>query len=179
VVTRGGASLTPRAGAAAAGGAVRDRLAALAPKAGALGSAALKSAGAQRAWDGQWPQALSLYTSAAKAAPTDPDAWFGIGLCQAELGQARFAAKTVRYVLTLEPDHALAHVLAGFLAQDRGQLAEARSHYERSLALQPDGLFAAELSSVLEHLPPPPTPRGKHPAVVLGRVAMAKSGGAR
>ncbi len=169
-----GASSTSVARTAAGLGSVRERIALPAPTGGA-GAAALKTRASSLAEAGQWPAALDLYTRAARAAPRDADAWFGIGLCQVELGQPKAATKTARYALTLAPAHVLCHVLAGFLSQERRGYAEAREHYERALALEPDGPFAPELESVLAQLPLPAAPARPRPTSRTSSVALVRA----
>ena len=61
------------------------------------------------------------------------------------------AAHTYRQVLTLDPEHAEAHVNLGRLLHQSGQLTAAESHYRAGLALCPDAAIAAfNLGLVIE-----------------------------
>ena len=69
-----------------------------------------------------------------------------------ELGQLSPATRTLNRVLQLNPDNPQAHYLIGVALKDQDQLQAAKAHFNRYLALAPDGEFAEEVRSELANL---------------------------
>jgi Flp pilus assembly protein TadD len=69
-----------------------------------------------------------------------------------ELGQLAPATRTLNRVLQINPDNPQAHYLIGVALKDQEQLQAAKAHFNRYLALAPDGEFAQEVRSELANL---------------------------
>jgi len=69
-----------------------------------------------------------------------------------ELGQLAPATRTLNRVLQINPDNPQAHYLIGVALKDQDQLQAAKAHFNRYLALAPDGEFAQEVRSELANL---------------------------
>lgn len=85
-----------------------------------------------------------------KPGSPDADDWFNAGV-DCEGHDVDGALKAYRKALTLDGDHADAHVNIGRILQERGDLAGARHHYRRALAAEPDHPIARfNLGTALE-----------------------------
>lgn len=102
---------------------------------------------------GRYQRAAELFRVAVKRSPTDSEAWFGLALARAELGQVKLARAAAEHTLDLAPQHGSAVVLLGFLAQQKKDVASSRELYAKYLEQHPDGAQAEELRKVLEQLP--------------------------
>lgn len=104
--------------------------------------------------------ALPFFQSAARLAPESADAWYGLALARAELGDLKLARRAAQKAVDAAPAHAQALVLLGFLDQLSSDVAGSRAHYERYLATNPGGPWASELTAVLSAIDEPlPTAR--------------------
>ncbi|MEW6433311.1 MAG: tetratricopeptide repeat protein [Myxococcota bacterium] len=110
--------------------------------------AARQQLDAGRAW-----AALARFKRAVATAPKDPNAWFGLALARTDLGQTSLARKAARRALAVDPAHAGATLLLGFLAQQQHDVAAARQLYAHYLELEPEGPWAAEVQAVIAQLP--------------------------
>ena len=114
--------------------------------------ALLVSAG--RAMDlGQYRVALAMYRKLIKRSPNQVDALFGAALATHELKEGKASAFYLARTLKLQPDHALANVLAGFSEQLGKRYGGARNHYAHYLAIEQDPSRVEEIRAVLEQLP--------------------------
>lgn len=101
---------------------------------------------------GDFRRAAHWYYLAAMAAPRAADPVAGYALCLFELRRDTSAKRFAERSLMLNPDHEMATVLVGFMAQLRGDKSEAQHRYRQYLAAHPDGLWAEELKAVIAHL---------------------------
>lgn len=112
---------------------------------------------------GRREAALDLYERALEAAPQSADAAFGAALALYESGRDDVARAAAESALALDPDHAQAHLLLGYLEQMSGRAAEAVAHYRRCAELaqsSPQGKDVGELADRLEAKPEPNPPPG-------------------
>ncbi len=100
----------------------------------------------------RFADALGAYVVAARLAPKNPEAWFGVGLACIELKRDGSAQIAVDRALRAQPDHAMATLLKGNIAQLRGDRESARTQYARYLELDSDGAWASEVRVVLKEL---------------------------
>jgi hypothetical protein len=101
----------------------------------------------------QFSRALSMFRHSVQLNPQSPDGWYGVALCDYELARDADAATALDKALLSDPAHPMANVLAGFVSQVRGKPELARKYYSRYLSQSPDGVYAAEVVSVLQQLP--------------------------
>jgi len=69
-----------------------------------------------------------------------------------ELAQLAPATRTLNRVLQVNPDNPQAHYLIGVALKDQEQLQAAKAHFNRYLALAPNGEYAQEVRSELANL---------------------------
>lgn len=104
--------------------------------------------------DGKPRDAQCLLEVVTRRAPADAEAWYWLALSATEVGRTGRAAHAAARALELNPHHGESWVIAGFVAQSRGALFEARSLYQRFLVEHPDAPEAEEIRSVVAQLPP-------------------------
>jgi len=79
-----------------------------------------------------------------RLAPSDPAAWFNLGVAHRALGDADAAAGALRQALALAPEHAGAHAELGGLLHEGGEAAAAAPHLHtaaRAMPHRPDVAF--------------------------------------
>lgn len=124
------------------------------PSAAAKQAAERLFATGRRALDaGKATAALSRFKKAVARSPKSPDAWFGLALARTDLKQGALARTAAERALKLDPQHAGATLLLGFLAQQKKDLDTSKKLYARYLELEPQGEYVAEVQSVIAQLP--------------------------
>jgi tetratricopeptide (TPR) repeat protein len=97
--------------------------------------------------------ALEAYLNTIRYGHTSEDLFVKAARLQLyELGQLAPATRTLNRVLQINPDNPQAHYLIGVALKDQEQLQAAKAHFNRYLALAPDGEFAQEVRSELANL---------------------------
>ncbi len=99
--------------------------------------------------------ALAAFKTLAEREPKQAEAWYGVALCQYELGQDGPARAALDRALEQVPSHRASHLLAGFLDQQAGRIRLARKHYQKFLGSVGEGPPAEDVRSILEQLPNP------------------------
>jgi hypothetical protein len=64
-------------------------------------------------WKEEYEKALPYFLEAVKKDPRDPNAYFQIGYCNAQLGVYKDAVKAYEQAISLKPDFVMAHLLLG------------------------------------------------------------------
>ncbi len=105
--------------------------------------------GSQLMQAGQSAEAAAVFRQAVKAAPSLPDAYMGLGLCELRLGQVKEAEEALNRVLALDPHAAGAHMFLGIAQYQSGDPAAA-GNLRHELALQPDSVEALTWSGIIE-----------------------------
>jgi hypothetical protein len=82
-----------------------------------------------------WQDDLSLWTEAARRAPTAPRAWVALSRAQRLAGDPRAAEASIERALAIEPRSAAAGVTRAYLWLDQGKLDAARGELERLRAM--------------------------------------------
>jgi tetratricopeptide (TPR) repeat protein len=95
---------------------------------------------------GNYSVALPRYEMALAIQPESVDARYNFALALKAMGYALDAAAELKKILAAHPDEVRAHLaLANLYAQIIHDLPQARHHYLRVLALQPDNPHSAEI----------------------------------
>ncbi len=102
---------------------------------------------------GHYRAALGIYKHLLYRQPTQVDALFGAALASHELRDSKGADVYLKRALTLQPNHPLANILAGFTEQMGHHYDGARTHYTRFLSIEGEGPRADEIRSVIASLP--------------------------
>lgn len=121
---------------------------------GAAGGSELVTRLRRLARAGRYQEALQQLAPARAAHPADPRLLALNGELLLETGQPRPALALLRQAVQLAPGDADACLLLGSALQLLGEHEEAQRAYQRYLRLDPRGLFAAELSGIVQRLPP-------------------------
>jgi protein O-GlcNAc transferase len=87
-------------------------------------------------------QALPFLQKAARSAPTDPQFWENLALCQRQLGQFEQAETSLRTSLALRPASVETLNALGVVLRSLGKDAQARSAFEQALTAGPNHLAA-------------------------------------
>lgn len=103
--------------------------------------------------DGKIRDALCTLDQATRRSGAAAEAWFWLASAAAEVGLTQRAEEAVQRALELEPTRGESWVLSGYIAQQRGNHAEARSRYQRYLQDHPNTAQAEELRWILTQLP--------------------------
>ncbi|WP_353068376.1 FG-GAP-like repeat-containing protein [Tunturibacter empetritectus] len=85
----------------------------------------------------QLPQAEQALTLAAAKAPSDPHAWYALGLLYRNQNQPQQSLDAFNKVLALDPTDADTHYLAASMHLELGDLDAALAEYRKALALNP------------------------------------------
>jgi tetratricopeptide (TPR) repeat protein len=102
---------------------------------------------------GEYRAALGIYQRLLWDQPANVDALYGAALAAHELKQDSRSATYVERTLAVEPNHPLAHLLAGFQHQLAKRYGQARAHYLRFLSVETTGARADEIRAVLASMP--------------------------
>jgi len=101
---------------------------------------------------GRSDEARGCYEHALELDPEQPEARFNLGNLLDDVGETELAIAELRHVCNRCPEFADAHYnLAGILARVGG-VAQARNHFERYVALDPDSEWADRARERLEEL---------------------------
>lgn len=101
---------------------------------------------------GRADEARTSYEKALELDPEQPEARFNLGNLLDDLGETELAIAELRHVCTRCPEFADAHYnLAAILARVGG-VTQARTHFERYLALDPDSEWAVRARTRLDDL---------------------------
>jgi len=103
--------------------------------------------------DGKVREALCILDQATRKDDAAAEAWYWLASAAAEVGLSQRAEAAVQRALTLEPERGETWVLSGYIAQQSGNLSEARTRYLRYLEAHPNTPQAEELRWVLAQLP--------------------------
>jgi predicted Zn finger-like uncharacterized protein len=101
---------------------------------------------------GSTDKALDLYERVLEAQPTNAHALAGRGLCYLDLQQYALAEQSFRTALQADPEEADALLGLAEAARYQGRKSEAIQHYERYLALHPDGEDAVAARNAINQL---------------------------
>jgi tetratricopeptide (TPR) repeat protein len=99
--------------------------------------------------DGSYSAATRLLESATKAYPSNPDAWYYLGLAYHNAGEFKKAIKTFETLINLLPDSANAHAMYARSLVGDGRLAEATFEASRALSIDPRQTDASYILGVL------------------------------
>ncbi len=114
-------------------------------------SSAFYNLGLTRRAMGEPVKARDALRKAVELEPGMVNARYMMGVLAYELNEPREAVQIFSHLLQEQPDHADAHLALGrVLASNPGQIAAARRHFERYLALAPRGAAANEVRRWLE-----------------------------
>lgn len=105
-------------------------------------------------WAARPRAALAEATTVLKSSPDNVDALAAQALALYDLKRDKSARWSVKRALRLNPQHPLANVLRGFMAQVDHDVPSALAHYDKYLKQHPDGALAAELETVRKTLTP-------------------------
>ncbi|HSN16403.1 MAG TPA: tetratricopeptide repeat protein, partial [Anaeromyxobacteraceae bacterium] len=97
-------------------------------------------------------KALALYEKVIEAQPDNARALAGRGLCYLDLQQYALAEQSFRAALQADPEEADALLGLAEAARYQGKKSEAIQHYERYLALHPDGDDAVAARNAINQL---------------------------
>lgn len=97
-------------------------------------------------------KAVDLYERVIQAQPGNARALAGRGLCYLDLQQYALAEQSFRAALQADPEEADALLGLAEAARYQGKKAEASRHYERYLALHPDGEEAVAARNAINQL---------------------------
>ncbi|MEO0812992.1 MAG: tetratricopeptide repeat protein, partial [Myxococcota bacterium] len=94
-----------------------------------------------------------VYQRAVKAGAEDVGIMMKAALLQIQqLGQLPQAAKVLRDVLALAPEHAEAHYYLGYAYKDMGREADAKRELSRFVELAPNSELVADVQNDLKNL---------------------------
>jgi tetratricopeptide (TPR) repeat protein len=85
----------------------------------------------------QYAEAKRVLTRAVELDSTNADSLAALGEAEQGLGELETAWKHVQQVLARAPQHATANLVAGLVAMDRSQYADARAALERAVQTDP------------------------------------------
>jgi protein O-GlcNAc transferase len=86
---------------------------------------------------GRYAEATSLYDSALKREPKNPDALYLTGLCRLQMGDMERGARHMRALIKLQPHHAAAQHALGKALIEMGEPGVGQSHLKQALAINP------------------------------------------
>lgn len=124
-----------------------------APTSATQAAARLFAKGRQALDAGKTTEALARFKRAVARMPKSPDAWFGLALARTDLKQSALARAAAEHALALDPRHAGATLLLGFLAQQKKDNETSKKLYARYLELDPQGEYVDEVRAVIAQLP--------------------------
>jgi TolA-binding protein len=101
---------------------------------------------------GAFDKAVDLYERVIQAQPGNARALAGRGLCYLDLQQYALAEQSFRAALQADPEEADALLGLAEAARYQGKKSEAIQHYERYLALHPDGEDAVAARNAIQQL---------------------------
>ena len=100
---------------------------------------ALLTQGAEAVERGAFGEAAGLLRQATELAPSDSDAWNGLGVALVHLGDVTAGVAALRRAVRLKPTHAEAERNLGVVLDRQGKSGEAAAHYRAFLDLATDG----------------------------------------
>ena len=103
------------------------------------GVRALLTQGAAAVERGALAEAAGLLRQATELAPSDPDAWNGLGVALVRFGDVTAGVEALRRAVRLRPTHAEAERNLGVVLDRQGKSGEAAAHYRAFLDLATDG----------------------------------------
>ncbi|HEY6331639.1 MAG TPA: tetratricopeptide repeat protein [Blastocatellia bacterium] len=92
----------------------------------------------------EFDDALETFSRVAVEDPTNPIAWFYLGLCYLETGRGDLAGEALDRAIAADPDYADAHYLRGTVMGSAGQIDLAAESYKKALAINPRHYKAEE-----------------------------------
>ncbi|HSN14113.1 MAG TPA: tetratricopeptide repeat protein [Anaeromyxobacteraceae bacterium] len=101
---------------------------------------------------GSFDKSIGLYERVIQAQPGNARALAGRGLCYLDLQQYALAEQSFRAALRADPEEADALLGLAEAARYQGKKPEAIQHYERYLALHPDGEEAVAARNAIQQL---------------------------
>jgi hypothetical protein len=101
---------------------------------------------------GAFDRSIDLYERVIQAQPGNARALAGRGLCYLDLQQYALAEQSFRAALQADPEEADALLGLAEAARYQGKKSEAIQHYERYLALHPDGEDAVAARNAIQQL---------------------------
>ncbi len=96
--------------------------------------------------------AARWFREATEANSEDVEALVGLGRARFDLWDDAGAAAPLQRALALQPDHADAHLMLGYLAQLKGQRRDAKRHFDAFLRSSPGDARTAEVKALLRRL---------------------------
>ena len=100
---------------------------------------ALLTQGAEAVERGAFGEAAGLLRQATELAPSDPDAWNGLGVALVHLGDVTAGVAALRRAVRLKPTHSEAERNLGVVLDRQGKSMEAAAHYRAFLDLATNG----------------------------------------
>ncbi len=98
----------------------------------------------------RFSEALPLYRSVTADVPDYADAWFAVGVCYGQTGDATRAEQSFRTFLRLQPLSAEGHSALGVLLLSKQRIAEARAELQEALRLDGGATEAKEALQLLD-----------------------------
>lgn len=112
---------------------------------------------------GDFASAAGHYDRAVREAPTDAEAWSGLGLALAQSGQPAEGIAALDRAVALEPRNPAYHFQRGAVLERGGRLREAAAAYGEAYRLDPTHVQAWEALARVRHLLSPPPPPAYFP----------------
>lgn len=91
---------------------------------------------------GQIDQGIQTYKEAVKADPRNPDIYVSLARWQVLAGDYAGAAESIPNALLLNPNHALAHAVMGWVKGKQGDFRNGQAEIQKSLDLDPNNALA-------------------------------------
>jgi Tfp pilus assembly protein PilF len=114
--------------------------------------ASLVSMGNQVMDAGNHAFAAECYRRALEIDGSSPEVRTDLGACLHALGTPDKAAEQFRLVLTDHPNHLIANFNMGIVQWDMDQLDSARTYFEKTIALDPQGQMAQAAENMIQRL---------------------------
>jgi len=92
----------------------------------------------------EFDEALEVFSRVAIEDPTNPAAWFYLGVCYLETGQPDNAGEALDRAIAADPDYADAHYMRGTVMGATGHIDLAAECYRKALAIDPNHYKAEE-----------------------------------